>query len=201
MTYGYVRVSTKEQNEDRQLFAMEEFGVDKIYMDKQSGKDFDRGGYRMMLSQMNEGDLLYILSIDRLGRNYSDIQEQWRYLTREKCVDIAVIEMPLLDTRNGKDIMGTFLADIVLQVLSFVAHNERDNIKKRQAQGIAAARARGVVFGRRPKNLPENFAPIWVQWVTGNISSSTAAKLCGMSRATFFRKVRETEQSIYYDGR
>lgn len=202
-TFGYVRVSSVDQNEDRQMLEMQRVGVERhnIFIDKQSGKDFDRGGYRMMLSQMNEGDLLYILSIDRLGRNYSDIQEQWRYLTREKCVDIAVIEMPLLDTRNGKDIMGTFLADIVLQVLSFVAHNERDNIKKRQAQGIAAARARGVVFGRRPKNLPENFAPIWVQWVTGNISSSTAAKLCGMSRATFFRKVRETEQSIYYDGR
>lgn len=195
--FGYVRVSSIDQNEDRQLREMQRVGVDRrrIYIDKQSGKDFNRNGYKSLLSAMREGDLLYISSIDRLGRNYTDIQEQWRYLTREKCVDIAVIEMPLLDTRNGKDVMGTFLADIVLQVLSFVAHNERDNIRKRQAQGIAAAKERGVEFGRPVKQLPDEFLPIWVQWVTGNISAETAAKMCGMSRSTFFRRVREAQDN------
>lgn len=195
--FGYVRVSSMDQNEDRQLREMRRVGVDRrrIYIDKQSGKDFNRNGYKSLCSAMHEGDLLYILSIDRLGRNYSDIQEQWRYLTREKCVDIAVIEMPLLDTRNGKDVMGTFLADIVLQVLSFVAHNERDNIRKRQSQGIAAAKARGAKFGRPPKQLPDEFTPIWIQWVTGSISADTAARMCGMSRSTFFRRVREAQES------
>ena len=157
--YGYVRVSSIDQNEDRQMIEMQKIGVPEanIFMDKQSGKNFDRPAYKRLIRKMKEGDLLYIMSIDRLGRNYVDIQEQWRYLTKEKKVDVSILDMPLLDTRNGKDLMGTFLADIVLQVLSFVAQNERENIRKRQAEGIAAAKARGVQFGRPEKPIPDNF--------------------------------------------
>ena len=154
--YGYVRVSSIDQNEDRQMIEMQKIGVPEtnIFMDKQSGKNFDRPAYKRLVRKMKEGDLLYIMSIDRLGRNYVEIQEQWRYLTKEKKVDVSILDMPLLDTRNGKDLMGTFLADIVLQVLSFVAQNERENIRKRQAEGIAAAKARGVQFGRPEKPIP-----------------------------------------------
>ena len=160
-TYGYIRVSTKEQNEDRQLIAMRELSVaeENIFMDRQSGKDFRRRQYQRMVKKLKPDDLIYVKSIDRLGRNYEEILEQWRILTREKRVDIAVLDMPLLDTRRGKDLMGTFLSDIVLQVLSFVAENERSNIRQRQAEGIAAARARGVRFGRPPHPLPHLLPP------------------------------------------
>ncbi|MDR1245994.1 MAG: recombinase family protein, partial [Clostridiales Family XIII bacterium] len=158
-TYGYVRVSSADQNEDRQMTAMCELDVPaaQIFTDKQSGKDFERPKYRALMKKLKPGDLIYIKSIDRLGRNYDEIQRQWRVLTKERGIDVAVIDMPLLDTRNGKDLMGTFIADLVLQILSFVAENERENIRKRQAEGIAAARVRGVRFGRPIKTPPENF--------------------------------------------
>lgn len=157
--YGYIRVSTKEQNEDRQLIALQELNIssENIYIDKQSGKDFNRPQYKILSRKMKAGDLLYIKSIDRLGRNYEEIIEQWRVLTKEKKIDIVVIDMPLLDTRRGKDLMGTFLSDVVLQVLSFVAENERKNIRQRQKEGIEAAKLRGVQFGRPEKRLPDNF--------------------------------------------
>lgn len=185
--YGYVRVSSREQNEDRQMIALREVKVPSgnIFVDKQSGKDFDRPKYKRMLRKLKKDDLLYIKSIDRLGRNYEEILEQWRILTKEKKVDIVVLDMPLLDTRRGKDLMGTFLSDIVLQVLSFVAENERTNIRKRQAEGIAAAKARGVRFGRPPKPLPENFHQVYQQWKNGKITGTTAAKECGMPLSTF----------------
>ena len=186
-TYAYVRVSSHDQNEDRQLIAMEQAGVPRsnIYMDKQSGKDFNRPNYKRLIKRLREGDLLYILSIDRLGRNYEEIQNQWRIITKEKKVDIVVIDMPLLDTRRGKDLMGTFLSDIVLQVLSFVAENERTNIHQRQAEGIAAAKAKGVRFGRPPKPLPDNFHSCYQRWKQGEITGTAAAKECGMPLATF----------------
>ena len=164
--YGYIRVSTKEQNEDRQMIALREVGVPEknIFMDKQSGKDFNRPQYRKLLRKLKKDDLLYIKSIDRLGRNYEEILQQWRYLTKDKGIDIVVLDMPLLDTRRGKDLMGTFLSDIVLQVLSFVAENERTNIRQRQAEGIAAAKARGVRFGRPEKKIPADFEEIVAAW-------------------------------------
>lgn len=191
--YGYVRVSTIDQNEERQMVEMRRVGVpeDRIYKDKLSGKDFNRPNYKKLLRKLKKGDLLYILSIDRLGRNYEEIQSQWRYLTREKEVDISVIDMPLLDTRNGKDLMGTFLADIVLQVLSFVAQNERENIRKRQAQGIAAAKANGMKFGRPMIQVPDNFPQIVDRWEKGQIKVGEAAKLCGMCESTFYNRLRE----------
>ena len=193
MIYGYIRVSSTDQNEDRQRIAMEAKDVPKknIYIDKQSGKDFERPQYKRLVRRLKAGDLLYILSIDRLGRNYKDVQEQWRVLTKEKNVDICVIDMPLLDTRTAKDLMGTFIADLVLQILSFVAENERANIKKRQEQGIAAAKARGVRFGRPEKPVPENFVEIVRQWDQQLIKTKDALRLCDMSRATFYRKIRE----------
>ena len=193
MIYGYIRVSSTDQNEDRQRIAMEAKDVPKknIYIDKQSGKDFERPQYKRLVRKLKAGDLLYVLSIDRLGRNYKDVQEQWRVLTKEKNVDICVIDMPLLDTRTAKDLMGTFIADLVLQILSFVAENERANIKKRQEQGIAAAKARGVRFGRPEKPVPENFVEIVRQWDEQIITTSEATRLCDMSRATFYRKIRE----------
>lgn len=186
-TYGYVRVSSIDQNEDRQLIAMHAWDVPELnlYTDKQSGKDFNRPAYKRMVRRLKPGDLLYIMSIDRLGRNYEEIQEQWRYLTREKGIDICVIDMPLLDTRRGKDLMGTFIADLVLQILSFVAQNERENIRKRQAQGIAAAKARGVHFGRPAHPLPENYDNAYRRWKSGEISGSAAARECNMPLATF----------------
>ena len=164
--YGYIRVSTKEQNEDRQMIALREVGVPEknIFMDKQSGKDFNRPQYRKLLRKLKKDDLLYIKSIDRLGRNYEEILQQWRYITKDKGIDIVVLDMPLLDTRRGKDLMGTFLSDIVLQVLSFVAENERTNIRQRQAEGIAAAKARGVRFGRPEKEIPDDFEEIVAAW-------------------------------------
>lgn len=175
--YGYIRVSSRDQNEDRQLIAMDGAVVPpgNIFIDKLSGKNFDRPQYIRMLRAMKEEDVLFIKSIDRLGRNYSEILEQWRVITKEKGVDIVVIDMPLLDTRRGKDLIGTFLSDVVLQVLSFVAENERLSIHKRQAEGIAAAKAKGIRFGRPPQPLPTDFELIWQQWKTGDISGQAAA--------------------------
>lgn len=185
--YGYVRVSTKEQNEDRQLIALHEVDVPQknIYMDKQSGKDFNRPQYKKLLKKIKPGDLLYLKSIDRLGRNYEEIQNQWRIITKDKNADIYVIDMPLLDTRRGKDLLGTFISDLVLQLLSFVAENERTNIKQRQAEGIAAAKAKGVRFGRPPKPLPDNFHEEYQRWKQGEITGTAAAKECGMPLSTF----------------
>lgn len=192
-TYGYIRVSTREQNEDRQLIALREQGIaeQNLYLDKQSGKDFDRPRYRALLRRMKKDDLLVVKSIDRLGRNYAEILEQWRILTKEKGVDIVVLDMPLLDTRRGKDLMGTFLSDIVLQVLSFVAENERINIRQRQAEGIAAAKARGVKFGRPEKTSPENFGAIVREWESGRLPFREAVRRCEMSESTFYRRLRE----------
>ena len=185
--YGYIRVSSRDQNEDRQLIAMREIDVPEknIYMDKQSGKDFERPQYKKLVRKLKRDDLLYIKSIDRLGRNYEEIQNQWRFLTKDKGVDICVIDMPLLDTRRGKDFVGTFLSDIVLQVLSFVAENERVNIRQRQAEGIAAAKARGVRFGRPPRPLPENYHSAYQRWRAGKITGTAAAVECGMPLSTF----------------
>lgn len=185
--FGYIRVSSKDQNEERQRIALELQGVDEVntYMDKQSGKDFNRPAYKKMLRRMHTGDVLYITSIDRLGRNYDEILEQWRILTKEKRIDIVVLDMPLLDTRRDKNLMGTFIADLVLQILSFVAQSERENIKKRQAEGIAAAKTRGVRFGRPPRKMPDNFGEMAVKWHNGEIGSTAAAKACGLPLTTF----------------
>lgn len=185
--YGYVRVSSREQNEDRQRIALHDAGVPShhIYHDKQSGKDFERPQYQKLLRKLRRDDVLVVKSIDRLGRNYAEILDQWRLLTKERGVDIVVLDMPLLDTRRGKDLIGTFLADIVSQVLSFVAENERNNIRQRQAEGIAAAKARGVRFGRPPKPLPENFAVVCKDWQDGKITGVEAARRCGMPLSTF----------------
>jgi DNA invertase Pin-like site-specific DNA recombinase len=201
--YGYVRVSTKEQNEDRQMIALREMDVPEknIYIDKQSGKDFDRPQYRRLVRRMKKDDLLYIKSIDRLGRNYEEIQNQWRIITKEKGVDIVVLDMPLLDTRRGKDLVGTFLSDIVLQVLSFVAENERTNIRQRQAEGIEAAKARGIRFGRPPAPLPENFHEVYQQWRAKKISVGEAAEKCGMPRSTFFYRAQVYENSTFPNER
>lgn len=191
--YGYVRVSSIDQNEDRQMIAMSDNNVPKgnVYIDKQSGNDFERPQYKKLVKKLKAGDLLYILSIDRLGRNYEDIQKQWRILTKDIGIDICVIDMPLLDTRNGKDLMGTFIADLVLQILSFVAQNERENIKKRQAQGIAAAKAKGVKFGRPEITIPDDFDKLIKQWEKKEIFIDEVLLLCNMSEATFYRKLRE----------
>lgn len=191
--YGYVRVSTKDQNEDRQLIALQEMSIPEknIFVDKQSGKDFKRPMYKRMLRKIKKDDLLYVKSIDRLGRNYAEILEQWRILTKEKGIDIVVLDMPLLDTRRGKDLMGTFLSDIVLQVLSFVAENERTNIRQRQAEGIAAAKMRGVRFGRPEKSVPENFEEIVKEWEQRKITIKEVVEKCNMSEATFYRRLRE----------
>lgn len=193
MDYGYVRVSAVDQNISRQMLEMLDRKIDKrnIYTDKQSGKDFNRPMYRKLIRKLKKGDLLYIKSIDRLGRNYNEILEQWRILTKEMEVDIAVIDMPLLDTRLCKDLLGTFIADIVLQVLSFVAQNERENIKQRQAEGIKAAKLNGVVFGRPIITIPDNFPQVIKDWKTGKISAEEAARRCNMSIATFYRRLRE----------
>ena len=195
--YGYVRVSTREQNEDRQMIALREMGVQpsNIFLDKQSGKDFERPNYKKLLRKLKKDDLLYVKSIDRLGRNYEEIQNQWRLLTKEKGVDICVIDMPLLDTRRGKDLVGTFLSDIVLQILSFVAENERTNIRQRQAEGIAAAKAKGVKFGRVPKPLPDGFHNAYQRWKRGEITGSEAARECGLPRSTFIYRAEIYEKS------
>ena len=193
--YGYIRVSSRDQNEDRQLVALKEVGVSErsIYLDKQSGKDFNRPQYKKLLRKLKKDDLLYIKSIDRLGRNYEEILQQWHVLTKEKGIDIVVLDMPLLDTRRGKDLMGTFLSDIVLQVLSFVAENERTNIRQRQAEGIAAAKARGVKFGRPPLPLPDNFYEVHKEWRMKKITLKQAANACNMPVGTFYGKARKFE--------
>ena len=193
--YGYIRVSSRDQNEDRQLIALKEVGVTEknIYLDKQSGKDFNRPQYKKLLRKLKKDDLLYIKSIDRLGRNYEEILQQWRVLTKEKGIDIVVLDMPLLDTRRGKDLMGTFLSDIVLQVLSFVAENERSNIRQRQAEGIAAAKAKGIKFGRPPLPLPENFYEVHKAWRAKKITLKQAAEACNMPVGTFYGKARRFE--------
>lgn len=191
--YGYVRVSSTDQNNDRQVIALQEAAVleKNIFMDKQSGKDFDRPNYKKLTRKLKAGDLLYVLSIDRLGRNYEEIQKQWRVLTKEIGIDICVLDMPLLDTRNGKDLMGTFIADLVLQILSFVAQSERENIKKRQAQGIAAAKAKGVKFGRPEKQVPDDFGKIVKAWEQKKLPFEEVLKRCNMSEATFYRRLKE----------
>ena len=195
--YGYMRVSSKEQNEDRQKIALTEMGVpeNNIYMDKQSGKDFERTQYKRLLRKLNENSVLYIQSIDRLGRNYEELNEQWRIITKEKKADIVVIDMPLLDTRREKNLLGTFISDVVLALLSYVAENERTNIKQRQAEGIAAAKARGVKFGRPPLPIPENFYQMHKDWRAGKITIDEAAKACNMCPKTFYSKAVKYEKS------
>ena len=192
MEYGYIRVSTKEQNEQRQLIAMREFGIaeNRVYMDKQSGKDFERKNYKRLIRKSKKDDTLVVKSIDRLGRNYKEIQQQWHVLTKEMKVDILVFDMPLLDTRRDKDLLGTFIADLVLQVLSFVAQNERENIRRRQAEGIAAAKISGTRFGREPSPLPSGFPRVFAQWKNGEINTSEAARRCGMARSGFRYRAR-----------
>ncbi|NBI68209.1 recombinase family protein [Pseudoflavonifractor sp. 60] len=195
--YGYIRVSTKEQNEDRQLTAMQGLDIPEqnIFMDKHSGKDFERPQYKRLVKRLKPDDLLYIKSIDRLGRDYEEIQNQWRILTKEKRIDIVVLDMPLLDTRRGKDLVGTFLSDVVLQVLSFVAENEHTNIRQRQAEGIAAAKARGVKFGRPSIPLPENFYQVHQDWREKKMTLQQAASACAMPVGTFYAKAVKFEQS------
>ena len=192
-TYGYVRISTQDQNEARQMVSMAEVGVkeEDIFIDRQSGKDFERPQYIKMSGLLKKGDLLYISSIDRLGRNYGEIQNQWRILTKEKGIDICVLDMPLLDTRNGKDLMGTFIADLVLQILSFVAESERNNTRERQKQGIAAAKARGVRFGRQEMPVPDGFGELVRKCDKGKLTFQEAMEQCGMSKSTFYRRLRE----------
>ena len=196
-TYGYIRVSSRDQSEDRQLIALKEAGVSEqnIYLDKQSGKDFNRPQYKQLLQKLKKNDLLYIKSIDRIGRNYEEILQQWRTLTKQKGIDIVVLDMPLLDTRRGRDLRGTFLSDIVLQILSFVAENERTNIRQRQAEGIAAAKAKGVRFGRPPLPLPDNFYEIHKAWRARKITLKEAAQACHMPVGTFYGKARKLENA------
>ncbi len=195
--YGYVRVSSTDQHEDRQMLAMNDLKIPSahIFMDKQSGRNFDRPAYLSLMKKLVSGDLLYIQSIDRLGRNYDEIQMQWRILTKDRGIDIFVIDMPLLDTRTCKDLMGTFIADLVLQILSFVAHSERDSIRRRQAEGIAAAKARGVRFGRPAKKSPEDFAKIVRQWERGKLPFTEVLLRTGFKESTFYRRLREHRAS------
>jgi len=192
-TYGYVRVSSVNQNEDRQMVAMSKLNIplERIFTDKQSGKDFNRPAYKTLMDKLRSGDLLYIKSIDRLGRNYEEIQSQWRILTKERRVDIAVIDMPLLDTRNGRDLVGTFLADIVLQILSFVAQNERENIRQRQAEGIKAARAKGIHLGRPVKKLPDDFNELVNLWVRRKLTTKELIQRTGCKETTLYRRLRQ----------
>ena len=195
--YGYARVSSTDQNADRQLLALRERNVpeENIYIDRQSGRDFIRPQYAELSLRLRGGDLLYVLSIDRLGRNYEEIQEQWRRLTKEIGVDIVVIDMPLLDTRQGRDLMGTFIADLVLQILSFVAQSERESIRRRQAEGIAAAKARGVRFGRPEAPVPDNFPQLVRAWERKSITLPELLRLCeSLSESTFYRRLRDLRE-------
>ena len=196
-TYAYVRVSSFDQNEDRQLLAMNEAGIRKenIYIDKLSGKDFNRPNYKRLLKKLRDGDTLYIKSIDRLGRNYEEIQKQWRIITREKRAEVVVLDMPLLDTRRDKNLLGTFISDLVLQLLSFIAENERVTIKQRQAEGIAAAKKRGVKFGRPSKDLPPDIGEIIVKWQKNELTIDEIAATYGMSNSTVYRRIREYQMS------
>lgn len=191
--YGYIRVSSRDQNEDRQIIAMRNAGVPdtNLFMDKQSGKDFDRPGYKRVLKKLKPDDTLFIKSIDRLGRNYEEILEQWRVITKEKRAAIVVLDMPLLDTRQGRDLTGMLIADIVLQLLSYVAQTEREFIRQRQAEGIAAAKANGVRFGRRPIEKPTEYEQIRSAWESGELSARAAAKQLGISHKTFLRWAQE----------
>ena len=195
-SYAYVRVSTLHQNEDRQLVAMEEIGIESknIYVDKQSGKDFNRPMYKKLLRKLKEGDVLYVKSIDRLGRNYEEIKEQWRILTKNQGVDIVVLDMPILDTRKGKDLLGTLIADLVLTLLSYVSENERKTIKERQLEGIEAAKKRGVKFGRPQKPVP-NFNVAYNRWLSKEISAEEAAKMCGLGVGTFYYRARKMKEN------
>lgn len=196
MEYGYARVSTREQNEERQLIALREFGLNngQIILDKQSGKDFDRRGYRRLLRKLKDGDTLVVKSIDRLGRNYEEILEQWRIITKEKGAAIVVLDMPLLDTRKSRDLTGTLIADIILQLLSYVAQTEREFIRQRQAEGIAAAKAQGVKFGRPRKALPEGFSEVKARWERGELSARAAGRLLGISHRSFLLWVQDDER-------
>ena len=191
--YGYIRVSSRDQNEDRQVIAMREFGIAEknLVIDKQSGKDFARPGYRRLLRKLKQNDTLVIKNIDRLGRNYDEVLEQWRLLTKEKQVDIVVLDMPLLDTRKGRDLIGTHISDIVLQLLSYVAQTEREFIHQRQAEGIAAAKARGVKFGRKPKERPAEYEHLRDEWRAGRISARAAARQLGVAHRTFMKWVEQ----------
>lgn len=195
--YGYVRVSSRDQNEDRQIIALKEIGVpeENIFIDKQSGKDFNRPQYKRLLRKVKADDLICIKSIDRLGRNYSEILEQWKLITKDRRVDLYVLDMPILDTRREKSLLGTFISDLVLALLSYVAENERNTIRQRQAEGIAAAKARGVHFGRTPKPLPENFYEVYQMWKMKRISVTQAAQKCGMPQTTFFYRAKQYEKS------
>ncbi len=195
-TYGYIRVSSHDQNEDRQCIALRKADIPRthIYMDKQSGKDFNRPNYQKLLRKLREGDVLYVLSIDRLGRNYEEIQNQWRILTKEKKIDIVVIDMPLLDTRREKNLLGTFISDMVLQLLSFVAQNERENIKKRQAEGIAAAKLRGVKFGRPKREFPEEFLFDLARWEQKEITMHEITEKHRISERTFYRRLHDLRE-------
>lgn len=192
-TYGYIRVSTKEQNTDRQEIALTEFGVNPkhIYVDRLSGKDFNRPAYRRLMKKLKPGDTLVIKSIDRLGRNYEEILEQWRAITKVTGADIAVIDIPLLDTRQGKDLTGTLIADLVLQILSYFAEKEREYIRQRQAEGIAAAKAKGVVFGRPPKKRPTNYPDVLALWREKEISARTAAERLNVTHMTFLKWAKQ----------
>lgn len=196
MIYGYVRVSTREQKEDRQLIAMEEYGVSRenIYLDKQSGKDFNRANYIKLVKKLKKGDVLVVKSIDRLGRNYNEIIEQWRQITKVKNADIVVIDMPILDTTQNKDLLGTLISDLVLQLLSYVAENERKNIKQRQAEGIAAAKLRGVKFGRPKKYKPEDYLELYERFERGEITQKQAMKIMGACQTTYYRVIREVKK-------
>ena len=198
--YGYVRVSSKDQNEERQIIALKNFSIpeESIYIDKASGKNFNRPQYQKMVKIMQEGDIMVIKSIDRLGRNYEEILKEWRMLTKEKKIDIVVLDIPLLDTRkNNKNLTGTFIADLVLQILSYVSQTERENIRQRQAEGIAAAKARGVQFGRPHKKIPIEFQTAREKWLSGEISSREAAKMIGVSQSTFIKWVHESKDPHY----
>ena len=200
MEYGYIRVSSTDQNEERQRIALELHGISDVntYMDKMSGKNFDRPAYKKMVRRMHTGDCLFVKSMDRLGRNYDEIKQQWEYLTKEKGIDIVVLDMPLLDTKQDKNLMGKFIADLVLQILAFVAEQERVNIKQRQAEGIAAAKARGVRFGRPPRPLPENFVAMYDKVKKGEITLTEASRTCGMAIGTFQYRAKKMEKN---DGR
>ncbi|MEG1930720.1 MAG: recombinase family protein [Anaerovorax sp.] len=201
--YGYIRVSSKDQNEDRQLIAMKENEVPdrNIYMDKQSGKDFERPAYQKMMKKLKKGDCLFVKSIDRLGRNYKDIVEQWRIISKEMGADIVILDMPLLDTRKSKDLMGAFISDIVLQLLSFVAENERENIRRRQAEGIAAAKIRGVRFGNQAIAMPKNFNRLYESWKNKELTISEFALICKIAPSTLYKKIKEYETYSGKEGK
>lgn len=199
-TYGYVRVSTKEQNEDRQLIALAEFDIpaENLFMDKLSGKDFERPAYKNLLCCLEPDDLVIVKSIDRLGRNYAEIQEQWRIITKEKCADIKVLDTPLLDTTYHKDLLGTFIADLVLTVMSYTAQMERENIRQRQEEGILAARERGVHFGLLETSIPDDFDLWYTLWQEKEITAIEFSKRCGVSRSTLYKKIKSYEK--YYEN-